>query len=43
MLSIVRPGLVSLSYKPLFQTSLTSALSAKDTTLRVTDIISKFE
>ena len=40
MLSVVRSGLMSMSYKPLVQASLTSALSAKATTLRVTDIIS---
>ena len=38
-MSVVRSGLMSLSYKSLFQASLTSALSAKATTLRVTDII----
>ena len=39
MLPVARSGRVYLSYKPLFQASLKSALSAKFTTLRVTDII----
>ena len=39
ILPVARSGRVYLPYKPLFQASLKSALSAKFTTLRVTDII----
>jgi len=40
MLSVVRAGLVSLSATSPFQINLTCAVSAKATTLRVTDNIS---
>ena len=40
MLSAVRSGLVSLSALALIQASLMTAVSAKSTTLRVTDNIS---
>ena len=40
MLSVVRSGLVSLSALALIQASLMTAVSAKSTTLRVTDNIS---
>ncbi len=40
MLSVVRSGLVSLSATSLIQASLMTAVTAKSTTLRVTDIIS---
>ena len=39
--AVVRTGLVPLSYKSLAQASLTSAFSAKSTTLRVTATVSQ--
>jgi len=39
MLSVVRTGLMSLSVTSLIQASLMTAVTAKATTLRVTDTI----